>query len=177
MGFLTWIWLISPCQTFGTVLTSFLHLRAMTATLLRRPLLNPHRTWHYLHTGKRRSFAKALVLQQQTHHFLPCKHLFCYRSLSLLTLLPFHPQKLYLAIKIPEPVWSNRGSLLWCQKERKEIYEVQAGCVQAGMGTGHQATTYLWLESESLRSLLQNFHCFTVGNSAREQQQQQKSLR
>lgn len=41
-------------------------------------------------------------------------------------------------------------------------------------GTNQLSTTYLWLESESLRSLLQNFHCLTVGNSARGRK---KSLR
>lgn len=52
--------------------------------------------------------------------------------------------------------------------ERNETSKVQAGYVhKRAQAKSHQATTYLWLESERLRSLLQNFHCFIVGNPAR----------
>lgn len=60
---------------------SFFLLRTITATLLRWLLLNLQHSQHYSNTGKRSAFAKALVLQLQSHHFLPCKcYMFsCYR--------------------------------------------------------------------------------------------------
>lgn len=86
-GIFTRYWFINPCQTFDAILLSFFFffLSTITATLPRWLLLNLQHSQHYSHTGKRSAFAKALVLQLQSHHFLPrkCYMFSCYRFHSL----------------------------------------------------------------------------------------------
>ena len=91
-------------------------------------------------------------------------------QISLLILLPFQPQR---SKPIPglqlskHPRRQIATTLVVSEREKWDLQSSGWLCAWAGAGTSHQAPTYLWLESESLRSLLQNFHCFIVGNSAR----------
>lgn len=59
-----------------SVLSSYLSFFwELLQQLFRWLLLNLQHSQQYSHSGKRSAFAKALVLQLQSHHFLPCK---CY---------------------------------------------------------------------------------------------------
>lgn len=129
-GILTWYWFINPCQTFSAILLSFLSLRTITAILLRWLLLNLQHSQHYSHTGKRSAFAKALVLQLQSHHFLPCKRymFFCYTSYSLYC-SPFNPKGHLIynpANNTPQEADNLcKVTTLWYERERerKEILQ------------------------------------------------------
>lgn len=93
---------------------------------------------------------------------------------SFLTLLPLNPQRAkvipgWQLSKHPrrQTICVKLTTLVVSEREKWHLQSSGWLCAWTGTGTSHQATTYLWLESESLRSLLQNFHCFIVGNSAR----------
>lgn len=177
-GIFTWYWLIIPCPTFDAILLFFLFLRTGTATLLDDCywICNTLSTTQV--QEREVPFTKASILQLQSHHFLPCKcYMFsCYTPHSL-HCSHFNPegQKLQWiynpANKTPQEADNlcKITTLVVSEREKGDSTKFRL-CV----GTNQLAMTYLWLESESLRSLFQNFHCFTVGNSARGRK---KSLR
>lgn len=137
----------------------------MTATLLRWPLLNPHHTWHYLHTGKRRAFAKALVFQQQTHHFLPCKRhvFFWYRSHSL-HCSHFTPKGLKLYMATTKQRLQNLcevTALVVSEREKGDLWSSGWLCVNwygdRPLGN-HLPLAWKW-KSEKLASKFPLLHC------------------
>lgn len=106
-------------------------------------------------------------------------HGFGLLKLVKLLVLPKHHSLIWRWLKNDDSRHHNTLSTTWTQKERKEASLRPAKfcrlCTKTGTERSRQATTYLWLKSKSLRSLLQNFHRFVVGNSTR-QKKKKKNL-